>query len=464
MRRAGIVLVVTVLAAGLLAAREASAQGFGVYEHGACTMGRAGAGVASPCDDGSAVFFNPAALAKTREKKVVSLGATFIGPKGEFLSDRTQLGTELLDKWYPVPSGYFAMPFGERTTLGIGLFAPYGLTSWWPETFEGRYMGYKSVLEAPYLQPTVAFKVNDKVYVGAGFDFVLAAIELRQRAELSTVVVGTLPNGQPLTMATLAGVPLGTDWADTKADGNANGWGAHFGVMVEPNEKFSFGARYMTQVKIETDDGDFEASQIPVSYTTRFALPGVPAGTPVNALLAPQFTGSGRLAPQSVGTEITLPDQLVFGIALKPTDRAKFFVDYQWVNWADFDQLVLEFSGGLGTVSQNENYENTHGIRVATELGVTERFVVRGGILAHRAAAPDETVTPLLPEGYRSEFAGGFGFDLTSNIRLDGAIQYIDQRDRRGRTIPELPDGTVVNNGLYTFDAFLYGFSIVWKF
>jgi len=211
-------------------------------------------------------------------------------------------------------------------------------------------------------------------------------------------------------------------------------------------------------------NGDFEATQIPVSYTTRFALPGVPAGTPVNALLAPQFTGSGRLAPQSVGTEITLPDQLVFGIAIKPTDRAKFFVDYQWVNWADFDQLVLEFSGGLGTVSQNENYENTHGIRVATELGVTDRFVVRGGILAHKGAAPDETVTPLLPEGYRNEFAGGFGFDLTSSIRLDGAIQYIDQRDRRGRTIPELPDGTVVNNGLYTFDAYLYGFSIVWKF
>src|SRR5437879_1201387 len=41
----------------------ASAQGFSVYEQGACAMGRAGAGVAAPCEDGSAIFFNPAGLA-----------------------------------------------------------------------------------------------------------------------------------------------------------------------------------------------------------------------------------------------------------------------------------------------------------------------------------------------------------------------------------------------------------------
>jgi len=39
------------------------AQGFGIYEQGTCAMGRAGAGVAAPCSDGSAMFFNPAGLA-----------------------------------------------------------------------------------------------------------------------------------------------------------------------------------------------------------------------------------------------------------------------------------------------------------------------------------------------------------------------------------------------------------------
>ena len=41
----------------------AHAQGFGIYEQGACVMSRGGAGVAEPCDDGSAIYVNPAGLA-----------------------------------------------------------------------------------------------------------------------------------------------------------------------------------------------------------------------------------------------------------------------------------------------------------------------------------------------------------------------------------------------------------------
>ena len=51
--------VATVLAAGAL-----QAQGSALDQHSACMSGRVGAGVAAPCDDGSAVYFNPAALAE----------------------------------------------------------------------------------------------------------------------------------------------------------------------------------------------------------------------------------------------------------------------------------------------------------------------------------------------------------------------------------------------------------------
>src|SRR5260370_38195437 len=39
------------------------AQGFGIYEHNTCTMGRAGVPAPTPCADGSAIFFSPAGLA-----------------------------------------------------------------------------------------------------------------------------------------------------------------------------------------------------------------------------------------------------------------------------------------------------------------------------------------------------------------------------------------------------------------
>ena len=47
----------------LAMSERAAAQGYGLYEQGACAMARAGAAVAAPCEDGSAIFFNPAAIA-----------------------------------------------------------------------------------------------------------------------------------------------------------------------------------------------------------------------------------------------------------------------------------------------------------------------------------------------------------------------------------------------------------------
>src|ERR1043166_8716285 len=60
-----------------------SAQGFAVNELGTCTMGRGGVAAASPCSDGSAMWFNPAALASL-SGTTVSASGTLIVPHGGF--------------------------------------------------------------------------------------------------------------------------------------------------------------------------------------------------------------------------------------------------------------------------------------------------------------------------------------------------------------------------------------------
>ncbi len=58
--------VILFFAMGSLAPAAASGQGFGIYEHGACVMARGAAGVAAPCEDGSAIYVNPAGMAGRR--------------------------------------------------------------------------------------------------------------------------------------------------------------------------------------------------------------------------------------------------------------------------------------------------------------------------------------------------------------------------------------------------------------
>src|ERR1700756_5041162 len=76
-------IVVSLVSLVLVGSAPAHAQGYGLYEQGTCAMGRAGAGVASPCNDGSAMFFNPAGLA-LESHAVISGELTGVAPRGSF--------------------------------------------------------------------------------------------------------------------------------------------------------------------------------------------------------------------------------------------------------------------------------------------------------------------------------------------------------------------------------------------
>src|SRR5262249_30908340 len=149
-----------------------------------------------------------------------------------------------------------------------------------------------------------------------------------------------------ITFAQL-GVPLGTDFANFKISVSDVGIAGHVGVLVKASEKLSIGARYLSRHTINRDDLAFESSQVPTGLRTPVPLPGIPAGTPIDALLARQFAGTGRLANQSAATELTEPDQFVAGVAIMPTSALKLLVDYQFTTWSVFDTLDFTTERGL---------------------------------------------------------------------------------------------------------------------
>jgi long-chain fatty acid transport protein len=430
---------------------RAAGQGYGVYEQGACAMARGGAAVASPCDDGSAIFFNPAALAIDRDGSRLSAGATLIGPRGDFTGVGGRIAGTTVDNWVPVPAAYYTTPVGGRLALGLGIFVPFGLTTEWPVDFAGRFVSYKTTLESPYLQPTIAFKVNDHLFIGGGPDFVFSRLELNQRADLATQQLAP-----GITFAQL-GVPLGTDFANFRISGSDVGVAGHIGVLVKASETLSFGGRYLSRHTISRDDLAFESSQVSTGLRTPVPLPGIPAGTPVDVLLSPQFAAGARLGNQSAATELTVPDQVVAGVAIMATARLKLLVDYQFTTWSVFDRLEFTTERGLGEVIV-KNYRDTSGVRIGADYGLG-RVSLRGGFVAHQAAAPDGSVTPDLPEGARREYAAGLGARFSRRLGVDLAYQYIDQEDRSGRVLLTGPD-----TGTYTFHANLFGASLVVHF
>jgi long-chain fatty acid transport protein len=434
-------------------------------------MGRAGTGVAKPCN-ASAIFYNPAGIVDTTGSRwKVALGGTIIRPHFSFTDSVTGNVTTGPVNNILVPNFYITRQFTNGWAAGIGMFVPYGLVSEWPSdrSFAGRFLGYRSELKSLYFQPTVAKQVNRWLQVGGGFDYIRTSVDLKQRVDLSAQAT-TTPG---VTFANL-GVPTGTDFADAHLTGNS--WSAawHFGVILTPVRRITIGARYLTKA---TGDIQGDATFTPISTGINLAagnpLPcsinggpvgPCPAGTPIDTVVAPQFRTGGALVSQHASTNVPLPDQLVVGVAINVTSMLTILGDYQWVNWHRFSKLPLAFAN-LGVRTLWEDYSSTSGFRVGAQYDVNNKVTLRGGLLYHQAAAPDNTVTPLLPEGARAEQTFGIGFQLTPRARIEAAYQHITQEARRGRVV-DAPRGTgaTLNTGLYTGGANLFGASLTWGF
>ena len=251
---------------------------------------------------------------------MLSGGASIIAPRGSFTDDVTGRVSRLRDRNYIAPAIYYRQSLPGRAAFGVGLFAPYGLTTDWPSDSQGRFLGYKSLVQSIYAQPTVAFRLHERVAVGAGLDITYLHVQLRRRVDLSTQPLPGAPN---LTFASI-GVPAGTDFADLNLTGNETHFGFHVGVLVKPHERVSFGARFLSGQKVDVSDGTLETQQVRTGLVTRVPLPGIPAGTPLDSLIAPAFVQGAPLGPtRRASATLPLPAQFVAGVAVNVTEALR---------------------------------------------------------------------------------------------------------------------------------------------
>ncbi len=211
---------------------------------------------------------------------------------------------------------------------------------------------------------------------------------------------------------------------------------------------------------MKVDNGTTEFKQVNTGILLAAGNPfSAPAGTPLDAILAAQFTGSGPLQTQAAKTAVRMPEQVSGGIMVAPMDRLKLLFDVSWQNWKVFKELTIA-PANLPATTLTENFGSTTAWRYGAEYELSPGTVLRGGYLFHNAAEPTGSVTPNLPEGNRSEITVGFGTRLGSSLHADLAYQYINQQDRRGRTVPfGQPD-----NGLFNFKAHLFGGMLTYTF
>jgi long-chain fatty acid transport protein len=439
----------------------AGAQAFGLNEIGSCALARGFATTSAPCDDPSSLYWNPGVLPKERGLSALA-GAAVIAIQGDFTRDTT---FQRWDSDIPsavVPHFFLDYRANNRVAVGLGVYVPYGLTSQWTDDFPGRFSAKKASLRTIYVQPNIAFQINDNWSIGAGPVIGHSTVELIQGADLS--LLPTSPTANAPTFGAL-GIARRTEFARATLKGSAMAYGVNAGLHGRLTPTWEIGARFLSQVYFNYDDADATFEQVPTGLTLAANNPlGAPAGTPLDAVLASQFT-TGALVAQKVKTRIMHPAQAQLGFGYSGIENTTLSFDYAWTGWKSFQTLPVEFQGAASTSSRQllENYNNTSSIRVGAEYRLNGGHALRAGFSAAASAAPDVTVTPLLPEQDRSYATLGGKIVLTRSLSLDAAYSHIFTPGRRGRIdertqVSQTADQ--LNTGSYTLRANIFALSL----
>jgi long-chain fatty acid transport protein len=440
----------------------AGAQGFGLNEIGSCAIARGFAVTGAVCDDPSTIYWNPGAMPGKDGLSFLGSVAT-IKLNAAFTRDTSFRRYEGTAPIAVVPNVFLNYRSG-KIAYGIGLYVPYGLTSQWGDDFPGRFSAKKASLQTIYVQPNISYQINDNWSIGGGPVIGHSTVELIQGIDLSSQLAQA-----GVTFGNL-GIAKYTEFGRATLKGSAIAYGFNLGLHGKLNKDWEMGIRALSQLSFSYNNADATFAVVPTGLILAAGNPlNAPAGTPVDALVASQFTGTGALTAQKVNTSIRHPAQIQVGFGYTGIQNTTLSMDYAYVGWKSFNQLPVDFQGPAPDKALEEDYNNTSSIRFGAERRYSGGSALRVGVAAATSAAPPETVTPLLPEMDREIGMIGGSLPLMGNLGLDAAYSHVFTQGSRGR-IDERATGSTaaqalaLNSGAYDLSANIWSVSLKYSF
>lgn len=424
--------VLTLTALGtILVASNAMAAGFHLREQSAAAQGNAFAGATAGAENASYAYYNAAGL--TRHKGTqINMGATYISPRAEAENVKNQDGGREADinnivhaAW--VPNGTISHQVDDKLTVGMSLNVPYGMITKYDEQWAGSDHGVTSKVMSTTVTPMIAYKLTDKLSVGAGLQmqYVKARLTNSVYSEVTHSKIG-----------------------DAALEGDAFDVGYQLSALYELDKDTRFGINYRSEINHKLK-GEIESDN---------------AHTLVNSMLN-----------QDISARLDTPAMLSVGGYHQINDKWAVMAEYQRVFWSSFESLDivgdsyhkagtgLPASGGGLLSSTKENWRDTNFFAVGASYQIDDQWKLRLGLAKDEGAARKSQRTPRIPDSDRTWYSAGLTYEYNDKLTFDFAYTYIQAKDAAMDTALTGNGGRHVTAD-YKNSVKLWGLSLNYKF
>jgi len=369
------------------------AAGIELQEHDARAQGRVLA-VRAMLNNAAILFFNPAGIAYL-EGLALSAGDTMVFPTFSYSDPNGQNPKASTVNPVVAPAHFYATYSGRihpggRLGGGIGANFPFGLTIEWDDDFAGRHLLTKSRLLMPHFYAGLSYSPIPALSLGANLVVCPASVYMKQYLGREFAFTGD--DGQPVD-------------AYAEMGGRALGVGFSAGIQARPTDWLYLGLIYRRGMTLEMEgDAHFEFSNL--------------ADQPFH--------------DQPVKTTFELPDIIALGIGTR-IGRWYGEIDIDYTFWSVFREIPLDFpEDRTGQLSRSipEYWKDGFTFRLGNEISITDSLQVVFGGGYDQNPAPDDYLSPMLPDSDRIFAALGAGYQFDFGLTLDMSYMFTFFEDR----------------------------------
>ena len=365
------ILTIGVAAAALACGISgAQAGSFALREQSADALGQGFAGVAAGTGGLSAMFWNPATITGNAGWQsswsltgIIARSVTTAGPGtfAGFLPLGTTSGN--LGQNAVLPASYSSYQVNDSLWLGLATGAPFGLATKNNRPWAGGFYGETSKVFSTDITPTIGYKVNEWLSVGAGAQIEYFKVRL---TSLRPPAFGSI----------------------TALEGDSWGFGYTLGVTLKPLAGTEIGIGYRSRVKQNLE------------------------GTLLNAF--------GQAPTVSIKSKLTLPDELTLGIQQKINDQLTLSAGFEWTNWSLFNSFPVTNATTGGVVTNlGFRYRNGWYASLGGAYKWNEQLTLKAGLGYERSPISDIVRGVRLADNDRVWTTIGAGYKFNNKLSFD---------------------------------------------
>lgn len=353
----------------------AGASGFQLMEQNASGIGNAFAGSAAVSENASTIYYNPAGMTQLQDREF-SLGASAIKPSYKFNNNGSTIGGAPATgsnggdagDWGMVPNAYASWALNKDLYLGIGISSPFGLKTDYASDWMGRYQSNSFKIETINVNPSIAYRLNEKVSLGFGLNWQQISAEYVRQA---------------------------TSTAQAKVSLDDSAWGWNAGALFNLSPSTKVGISYRSAIKYST------------TGTTRGA------------------------ANNDAAASLKMPDTFILSVSQKLSDKWEMLGDISRTGWSSIPRVdIMNTSTSTLQQTLDTEFRNAWRVALGANYQYSVPLKLKFGVAYDQSPVKDPQYRlSSLPDTNRIWFSAGAQYRFSKTSVLDLGVAYIYMRD-----------------------------------